>query len=66
MAKSTGDHPKDLGVKIGTKKEALWSRVKKEAEILIKQSQENLMVQKEILKLAESLIAEEVEEKKKA
>jgi hypothetical protein len=32
--------------------EALWSRVKKEAEALIKMSEDNLIVQKAMLELA--------------
>jgi len=51
--------PKDLGIKIGTKIEALWTRVKKEAEALIEQSENNLIIQKEMLKLAKSKIKEE-------
>lgn len=56
--------PKDLGVKIGTKKETLWTKVKKESEILIEQSEGNLIIQKEMLKLAESKIEEEKEKLK--
>ena len=55
----------DLGIKIGTKKEALWTKVKQEAKILMEQSGDNLEIQKEILKLAEKKIAEEQEWKKK-
>lgn len=50
--------PKDLGIKIGTPEQALWTKVKEEAEILIKQSENNLIIQKEILKLAEKKIKE--------
>jgi len=51
--------PKDLGIKIGTKIEVLWTNVKRESELLINQSENNLIIQKEMLKLAESKIAEE-------
>ncbi len=51
--------PKDLGVKIGSKKEVLWTRVKKEAEALIEQSENNLIIQKEMRMLAIDKIAEE-------
>ena len=51
--------PKDLGIKIGTADEVLWTSVKKEAEILIEQSKNNLIIQTEMLKLAEQKIAEE-------
>ena len=50
---------KDLDIKIGTKKESLWTNVKKESEILIEQSENNLIIQREILKLAENLIDQE-------
>ena len=49
-------NPKDLGVKIGTPAEVLWTKVKKESEILIKQSEDNLIIQKAILNLAEKKI----------
>lgn len=49
----------DLKLKIGTKEEALWERVKKEAKVLIEQSEQNLIIQKEILALAEKKIQEE-------
>ena len=52
---------KDLGIKMGTKEEALWKRVKKEAEVLIEQSEDNLIIQKEILTLADKRIVEEKE-----
>jgi len=48
-------------VKIGTKKEKLWTDVAREAENLIHQSEQNLIIQKEILKLAEKKIAAEKE-----
>jgi len=51
--------PKDLGIKIGTHLEALWTNVKKEAENLIKGSEDNLIIQRELLKVANSKIAEE-------
>jgi hypothetical protein len=53
--------PKDLGVKMGSKLEVLWTKVKKEAEILIEQSEESLVIQKEMLKLADDKIANEKE-----
>jgi len=49
----------DLGIKIGTKIESLWTNVAKEARILIEGSENNLIIQKEVLKLAEAKIAEE-------
>jgi len=50
---------KDLKVKIGTPLEALWTNVKREADLLIKQSEDNLIIQRELSKLAESKIKEE-------
>ena len=55
--------PEDLGIKIGTETEALWTNVKTEAELLIKQSNNNLIIQKEMLKVAEQKIAEEQSKK---
>jgi len=54
----------DLKIKIGTKDEVLWTNVKKEALFLIEQSENNLKVQRELLKLAESLIKIEQEKQK--
>jgi len=56
--------PKDLGIKIGTPSQVLWTNVLKESEILIQQSKDNLEIQQEIKKLAESRIAEETEKLK--
>ena len=53
--------PKDLGIKLGTKAQVLWEKVKKEAEILIEQSEQNIIIQKAILRMAEKTIAEEKE-----
>ena len=55
--------PKNLKIKIGTKDEALWTSVKNEAKELIKQSEDNLKIQKEFLKVAELKI--KIEEKKR-
>lgn len=46
---------------MGSKLEVLWTKVKKEAEILIEQSEESLVIQKEMLKLADDKIANEKE-----
>ena len=56
--------PKDLGIKIGTPEEVLWTKVKDESKVLIKQSEDNLIIQREILKLAEAKITEEKEKLK--
>jgi len=52
---------KDLGIKMGTKTQVLWEKVKKEAEILIEQSEDSLLIQQEMLKLANFKISEEKE-----
>ena len=49
----------DLGVKIGTPEEVIWTNVMKEAEVLIEQSKNNLIVQEALLKLAKEKIEEE-------
>ena len=51
--------PKDLGIKIGSQEEALWTKVKNEAEALIQQGVNNLKIQRAMLKVAEEKIAEE-------
>ena len=53
--------PKDLGLKIGTPLEVLWAKVKKESEIEIKILEDSLIIQREMLKLAEKRIKEEKE-----
>lgn len=47
---------KDIGAKIGSPLEALWTTVKEEAEQLIEQSKNNLIIQEEVLKLAKKKI----------
>jgi len=47
------EEPKDLGVKIVSKEEALWTKVKEEATSLIQFSESNLVIQKAMLELAE-------------
>ena len=51
--------PKDLGIKIGTKSQVLWTNVLKESEMLIQQSKDNLEIQEEMRKLAKSKIKKE-------
>ena len=57
-------HELDFGVKIGTKEEVIWTKVLKESKILIEQSEDNLIIQKGMMKLAEDKIAEEKEKLK--
>lgn len=45
---------KEMGLKIAKDPiEALWETVKREAEMLIKQSENNLIIQRAMLKMAE-------------
>jgi len=50
---------KKIEVEIGTKEQVIWQNVAKEAKILIEQGEQNLIVQKAILIMAEKKIAEE-------
>ncbi len=47
------------GIVIGTKKEALWTQIKENTEKRILETEQDLEVNKEMLKLAEKIIAEE-------
>jgi len=49
----------DLEIKMGTKERIVWEKVAKEAMILIEQSEENLLIQRAMLKLADKRIEEE-------
>jgi len=51
--------PKDLGLKIGTPKEALWTTVKKQTQQVIDENTKSLEIQNEILKLADRIISME-------
>lgn len=53
--------PKDLQIEISSKKQKLWETVLKEAKVLIEGSENNLIIQHEIKKLAEKKLAEEKE-----
>ena len=48
-----------LDIKIGTKKEALWTKVKDESDSLIKQSEDNLIIQRAMLEMAKKKIESE-------
>jgi len=53
--------PKDLGVKIGSKTEVIWTKVHDETEALIEQYEDALVVQKGILGFAKGKITIEKE-----
>lgn len=55
-------HIKDINADIAVSKdEALWQKVKKEAEGLIEQSKESLIIQEAMLKLSNAKIKEEMD-----
>lgn len=51
--------PKDLGLKMGTKEGAIWEEVARACKVLIENCEKELLIQKEILKLAEKKISQE-------
>lgn len=51
--------PKDLGIKIGSKKEVWWTTVKTKVEESILNSEESLIADREMLKIANRRIDEE-------
>ena len=53
----------DLGIKIGTKDEALWTDLKEATEIQITELEKSLKVNREILIMAEKKIKEEEQER---
>jgi hypothetical protein len=57
------EEPEDLGVKIGTKREAWWTEVKVECEKRILHGEETLVIDKVLLEMAEKAIAEEQSKK---
>lgn len=50
---------KEGDVKLGTREQLVWEAVKSNAKIQIKQCEDELIIQKEILSLAERKITEE-------
>lgn len=51
------EEPKDLGVKVAVNEvAALWTRVRDETMAQIKQAENNLIVQKAVMKMAEEKI----------
>ena len=53
--------PKDLGVKMGTKEEATWKIILKQAEELVIKGKTDLEINDMIVELAKKRIAEEKE-----
>lgn len=48
--------PKDLGVKIGTPLEVLWTNVKAQTELSITKLENDLIINRELLKVAKNKI----------
>lgn len=59
MSENTTNSGIDLGVKVGSEAEQLWTKVKEEAEMLIKNHEQSLIIQKAMLNLAEQKIKKE-------
>jgi len=59
MAKKKEKEPEDLGIKMGTKEEVLWTEVKKNCQVAIENLDKELIINKELLKIAERRIKEE-------
>jgi len=51
--------PKDLGIKIGTKVEVFWTKVKDNVEAQILENEQSLFILRNNLQLANEKIAEE-------
>ena len=54
----TPEVPKDLGVKIVSEDEALWTQVRDEAKLLIENHEKSLKIQKAMLELSIQKISE--------
>ncbi len=50
------EEPKDLKVKIGTPMEVLWTNVKSQTELLITKLENDLIINRELLKIAKNKI----------
>ena len=57
--------PKDLGLKIGTKPEVFWTQVRDTAQASLEESKYNIMLQREVVDMAERQIKIEQELMKK-
>lgn len=51
--------PKDIGLKIATKREAWWISIKEKAEESILNAEEGLIADRNLIELAEEIIQEE-------
>ena len=56
--------PKNLGIKIGTKTEALWNNVLNSSKQAVEQAEQTIQIQKEIIVLAGRKVKEEERKRK--
>lgn len=55
----TSKIPKDLGIKVGTKIEAFWTRIRDASKEAIFNAEQTMIADKSLLELAEKKIKEE-------
>lgn len=55
------EEKKDLGIKVGTKEQKIWTELKKKTEVMIDEMEKALLVNKEILALCNDKIKKEME-----
>lgn len=55
----TSKEPKDLGVKVGSKRQVLFSQVLKNAENTRNEAKKTIEVQDEVIKMCRTIIAKE-------
>ena len=65
MTTETKEKSEDLGIKVVSKEEAIWTKVRDEGKELIKQSQNNLIVQRAMVTMAERKVKEEQRKNRK-
>ncbi len=58
-SKEKNQHPKDLGLKIGTKEGAAWTAIKEKVELDIQQAKREIIINEVILIKAEDMIKKE-------
>lgn len=66
MSDEEKKEPEDLGVKIGSKREARWTQVRDQAKSAIEESEIAIKINKAIVSLADQIISEEEAKKEKS
>ena len=56
---SSAEIPEDLGIKIGSKEEAAWTKIRDDVQLMIEQGDRERMLNVGILALAEQMIEAE-------